>query len=217
MKDKPVPGEVSRPHPGGKRGAMISLDESAKAAWRARKSVRLRAWATQQLDKCGRPNGKRAQVQCLLDAFRKKVPYVNDPKWAEFIAKPEQLLCLDDELCIVGGDCDDSAVGMCSLCLCIGLDAMIVGQSSREPGDTPTHVYFGFKDDLGTWVRADATTNYPVGKVQPYIKEWWVDPAEGIAETGLGDLVTFERPEGLQDAPDKSALYTGRFSGLFRR
>jgi len=219
MIEKPVPGVLARPHPGGKRGAMISLDETAKGAWRDRMSPRLRAWATQQLDKCGRPTGKRARVQCLLDAFRKKVPYLADPKWGEFIASSDQLLCVDEDknLCFIGADCEEHARAMAALCLCIGIDAMIVGQSSRDPADVPTHVYFAFKDDLDSWVRGDSTTTYPVGRVAPYLREWWVDPSEGVAEAGLGDIVVMGATDGLQDAPKNGAVYTGRYAGLFSK
>ena len=70
-------------------------------------SPRLRAWVTQQLDKCGvSTGGRREKATCILDAFRKKVPYVHDPVMGEFMATPDQLLCLDEGgLCIIGGDC----------------------------------------------------------------------------------------------------------------
>jgi hypothetical protein len=109
MIDKPVPGVVTdaRTHPAGKKGARISLEEVAERAWKARMSPRLRAWVTQQLDKCGcSTGGRREKAACILDAFRKKVPYVHDPVLGEFMATPDQLLCLDEGgLCIIGGDC----------------------------------------------------------------------------------------------------------------
>ncbi len=197
---------------------MIGLDETAKRAWEARKSPRLRAWATQQLDKCGRPDGKRAQVQCLLDAWRAKVPYVADPKMVEFIAHPEHLLCLGDGLCIVGSDCEEHALGMAAAVMSVGIDAMIVGQSSHEPADVPSHVYFAFKDDLDNWVRADATTPYAVGKVAPYLKEWWIDPAKGIEETGMGDFVALGAPEEgpSEGLGDEFQPHVGHYAGLFQ-
>jgi len=106
IREKPAPGVDARPHPAGVKGAKRSLVEVAERAWKARMSPRLRAWATQQLDKCGRPTSRRQQAQCILDAFRKKVPYVADPVMGEFMATPEQTLCLDEGgICIVGGDC----------------------------------------------------------------------------------------------------------------
>jgi hypothetical protein len=109
MIDKPVEGVKTdaRPHPPGKKGARLSLDEVAERAWKARMSPRLRAWATQVLDKAGVSRGSRKQkMQALLDAFRAKVPYIADPVMGEFMATPNQLLCLDEGgLCIIGGDC----------------------------------------------------------------------------------------------------------------
>lgn len=97
----------SRPHPAGGKGARLSLQEVADRSWIARMDPRLRAWVTQQLDKCGASEkGRREKAQCILDAFRKKVPYVADPVMGEFIATPSQTLCLDDGgLCFIGGDC----------------------------------------------------------------------------------------------------------------
>ena len=109
MIDKPVEGVQTdaRPHPAGRRGALLSLDEVADRAWKARMSPRLRAWVTQQLDKCGVSTASRRQkAQCILTAFRKKVPYIADPVMGEFMATPDQILCLDEGgLCIIGGDC----------------------------------------------------------------------------------------------------------------
>jgi hypothetical protein len=109
MIDKPVAGVQtdSRPHPAGGKGARLSLREVAERAWKARMSPRLRAWTTQVLDKAGASSGGRRQkAQAILDAFRKKVPYIADPVMGEFMATPEQTLCLDEGgLCFVGGDC----------------------------------------------------------------------------------------------------------------
>jgi hypothetical protein len=109
MIDKPVPGVKTdaRSHPSGFKGARLSLDECAQRSWHARMSPRLRAWVTQQLAACGASRGsRREKAQCILDAFRKKVPYIADPVMGEFMATPNQLLCLDEGgLCVVGGDC----------------------------------------------------------------------------------------------------------------
>jgi len=109
MIDKPINGVKTDagPHPAGAKGAKKSLQEVADRAWSARMSPRLRAWVLQQLDKKGvSRGGKRQKAQCILDAFRKKVPYVADPVMGEFMATPNQLLCLDEGgLCIIGGDC----------------------------------------------------------------------------------------------------------------
>jgi len=110
MIDRPVLGVQTdaRPHPAGARGAHLSLTEVAARAWKARMSPRLRAWVTQVLDKAGVSRGsRRQQGQAVLDAFRKKVPYVADPVMGEFMATPDQVLCLDEArgICIIGADC----------------------------------------------------------------------------------------------------------------
>jgi hypothetical protein len=193
MIEKPVEGVQTdaRPHPAGKKGARLSLKECAERAWKARMSPRLRAWVTQQLDKCGvSGGGRREKAQCILDAFRKKVPYVADPVMGEFIATPNQTLCLDEGgLCFVGGDCDDHSVGISAAMMSIGIPAMIVGSSHREPYDVPTHVFCAFEDDLGAWVKMDGTTSLPVGRTAPHMREFWVEPGAVAKETGEGDFV----------------------------
>lgn len=218
MIDKPIEGvrTDARTHPAGAKGAKLSLKEVAERAWKARMSPRLRAWATQQLDK-GKASrgGRREKAQCLLDAFRAKVPFIADPVMGEFMATPDQLLCLDEGgLCIVGGDCDEATITLLAAIMSIGIPAMVIGSSHREPSEIPTHVFGAFEDDLGDWVRLDGTTRYPVGRVGPRIREWWVEPGEHAKERGEGDFVGMSGPadgEGtLGDALTMSdLLYPG--------
>jgi len=193
MIEKPVEGVQTdtRPHPAGAKGARLSLKEVAERAWKARMSPRLRAWVTQQLDECGVSTGShRQKAQCILDAFRKKVPYVADPVMGEFMATPDQTLCLDEGgLCFMGGDCDDHSIGLAAAMMSIGIDAMIIGSSSREPYDVPTHVFMGFKDELGAWVKMDGTTKLPVGHIAPHMREFWIEPGAKAKESGEGDFV----------------------------
>lgn len=194
INEKPVPNVQTdvRPHPGGKKGAKLSLEEVAKRAWAARMSPRLRAWATQVLDKAGVSRGTRRQkAKAILEAYRAKVPYIADPVMGEFIAHPDQTLCLDEGgLCIVGADCDDSAVTLAAAMMSIGIPAKIVGSSHRPPVDVPTHVYMAFEDDLGEWVRMDGSApGLPVGKAPPRQREWWIDPGKDAKAKGEGDFV----------------------------
>ena len=154
-------------------------------------SPRLRAWTTQQLDKCGVSRGtRRKKMQCVLDAFRKKVPYVADPVMGEFIATPEQTLCLDEGgLCIIGGDCDDQTVVLVASAMSIGLPAMVIGSSHKHPHDVPTHVFGAFQDEQDDWVRMDGTTKHPIGRVAPHGREWWVEPGAEAKNRGEGDFV----------------------------
>jgi transglutaminase-like putative cysteine protease len=205
MTEKPVEGVQTdaRPHPAGKTGARLSLKEVAERAWKARMSPRLRAWVTQVLAAAGvSGGGRRQKAQAILDAFRKKVPYIADPVMGEFMATPEQTLCLDEGgLCFMGGDCDDHSIGLAAAMMSIGISAMIVGSSYRDPHDTPTHVFMAFEDELGAWVKMDGTTKLPVGRVAPSVREFWVEPGEKAKESGEGDFVGMSNGETGLGAP----------------
>lgn len=193
MIDKPVEGVTTdaRPHPAGRKGAKISLKEVAERAWKARMSPRLRAWVTQELEKCGSStSNRRSKVQCILDAFRAKVPYISDPVMGEFMGTPDQVLCLDEGgLCIVGADCDESTITTLAAVMSIGIPAMVIGSSHKEPLDVPTHVFGAFEDESGRWVKFDGTTKYQVGRVPVHMREWWVEPGAEAKERGEGDFV----------------------------
>lgn len=216
MIEKPVEGvqTVTRPHPAGSKGARLSLKEVAERSWKARMSPRLRAWVTQQLDKAGvSTGGRRQKGAAILEAFRKKVPYIADPVMGEFIATADQTLCLDEGgLCFVGGDCDDHSVGLAAAMMSIGISAMIIGSSHREPSDVPTHVYMAFEDELGSWVKMDGTTKLPVGRVSPAIREFWVEPGEHAKESGEGDFVGMAGAPGMLNAPATS--FELRYPGI---
>ena len=193
MIDRPVEGVQTdaRAHPAGKKGAKLSLKEVAERAWKARMSPRLRAWVTQALDRAKvSRGGRREKAQAILDAFRAKVPYIADPLMGEFMATPDQLLCLDEGgLCIIGGDCDEATITLLAALMSIGIPTQVVGSSHREPYDVPTHVFGAFEDDLGQWVRLDGTTQLPVGRAPPRTREWWVEPGADAKATGDGDFV----------------------------
>lgn len=205
MIDKPVVGVQTdaRPHPAGAKGARLSLNEVADRAWKARMSPRLRAWVTQVLDKAGvSTGGRRQKAQAVLDAFRKKVPYIADPVMGEFMATPEQSLCLDEGgLCFVGGDCDDHSIGLAAAMMSIGIPAMIIGASYRDPIDVPTHVFMAFQDDFKDWVRMDGTTKQSVGRVSPSRREFWVEPGSVAKDSGEGDFVGMSGASGMLAAP----------------
>lgn len=191
--DKPIEGVTvdQRPHPAGREGSLLSLKEVGERAWKARMSRRLRAWVTQRLAEANvSESPRRKKAQAILDAYRKKVPYIADPVMGEFMATPEQTLCLDDGgLCIIGGDCDDAAIVLIACMLCIGIPAMVVGSSHKHPYEVPTHVFMAFQDEHGEWVRMDGTTKYPVGRTGSHQREWWVEPGAEAKERGEGDFV----------------------------
>lgn len=218
MIDKPVEGvhTDARTHPSGRKGAKLSLKEVAERAWKARMSPRLRAWVTQELAKANASTaGKRKKAQVILDAFRAKVPYIADPVMGEFMATPNQLLCLDEGgLCIIGGDCDEAAITLAAALMSIGIDVMIVGSSHKPPHNVPTHVFLAFKDDLGEWVRMDGTTKLPVGRVPPHSREWWVEPGSEAKERGEGDFVGMSGGEGSGELSKPTTMLDLLYPGI---
>lgn len=218
MIDKPVEGVQTdaRPHPAGRKGAMLSLQEVADRSWKARMSPRLRAWVTQQLDKCGVSRGSRRQkAQCVLDAFRKKVPYIADPVMGEFMETPDQTLCLDEGgLCFIGTDCDGAAITLAAAMMSIGIPAMIIGSSHKEPYDVPTHVFMGFQDELDDWVKMDGTTRFPAGQVAPHSREWWYEPGKQAKDVGEGDFVGMSEAEKQAGVSGPSNAFDLLFPGL---
>lgn len=214
--DKPIEGVKtdSRPHPAGRPGARLSLAEVAERSWKARMSPRMRAWAMKVIAEAGvSRGGRREKAQAILDAFRKKVPFIADPVMGEFMAKPEQTLCLDEGgLCFIGGDCDDQTIGINAALMSIGIPCMVVGSSHRDPATTPTHVFGAFEDDMGEWVRFDGTTDLPVGHAAPRIREWWVEPGEKAKEKGEGDFVGMSddgAAVSLTASNDESGMLSG--------
>lgn len=207
IQEKPLEGiqTDARSHPAGARGAKISLQETADRAWKARMSPRLRAWTTQVIDKAGAAKGGRRQkVTAILDAARNQTFYVADPLMGEFIATPDQILCLDKEkgLCIKGIDCDEYSVLLAAAYMSIGIPAMIIGSSHKEPADVPTHVFCAFQDELDNWVRTDGTTNHPVGQTAQHLREWWLEPGKDAKEKGVGDFVGMsEKDVGVSGSP----------------
>jgi hypothetical protein len=129
-------------------------------------------------------------MQCILDAFRKKVPYMADPLMGEFMETPDQMLCLDEGgLCFIGTDCDGATITLDAAGMSIGIPTMVIGSSHKEPYDVPTHVFGAFQDELGDWIKMDGTTRHPVGQVAPHSREWWVEPGKAAKDRGEGDFV----------------------------
>lgn len=215
MTEKPVEGVQTdkRPHPAGGKGARLSLKEVAERAWKARMSPRLRAWATQVLAAANvSTGGRRQKGQAILDAFRKKVPYIADPVMGEFMETPDQTLCLDEGgLCFIGTDCDGAAITLAAAMMSIGINAAIIGSSHKDPLDVPTHVFMAFEDEIGTWVKMDGTTKLSVGHVAPHAREFWVEPGAEAKESGEGDFVGMSSEHGLAAPPNPFDLI---FPGL---
>jgi len=218
MIDKPVEGVVTdaRPHPAGAKGAKISLNEVAERAWKARMSPRVRAWTTQELAKANASTAdRRKKVECILAAYREKVPYVQDPVMGEFMATPDQVLCLDEGgLCIVGSDCDEATITMLAAIMSIGIPGMVIGSSHKTPVNVPTHVFGAFQNEAGKWIKFDGTTKHPVGKAPPTLREWWVEPGKKAKQTGEGDFVGMAGSGTLSGASKLPSTFDLRYPGI---
>jgi hypothetical protein len=132
----------------------------------------------------------------------------------EFMAHPDQTLCLDEGgLCLLAGDCDDMAITLAAAMMSIGINAMIIGSSHREPLDTPTHVYMAFEDDMGDWVRMDGTTNLPIGSAPPRAREFWLEPGKEAKEKGVGDFVGMSGGalDGVEHRDPFATIYPGLY------
>lgn len=190
---------VQQVHPGGAAGVKFSLEEVARRVAEARNDPRLKGWAGQVLVAAGKPRGVRAQMQALLDAFRKRTMYVPDPTQTEMIASPRVTLCLDEHgLCMPAGDCDDRVVALAGAAKSLDFDVRIIGQAfNNEP--VASHVIFSVRDpdvlENGGWLKIDPSSEtWRVGEAAYATKEWELDPMT-MSSTGLGGV-------GSSDAGD---------------
>jgi len=169
---------VTRKHPGGERGAKISLHEVARRIREGRLDPRVRGWASQQIDKAGRPKRLVDRAQAILDGLRKKAAYLPDPIGAEMIVAPHVTLCLDDTLCMIGADCDDLCVAFGSAAMSVGIPTHVVGQAF-DGTRTPTHVICAVQNDWGDWLRVDPSHDrLPVGQAIHATWEITLDPLD---------------------------------------
>lgn len=176
---------VQKVHPGGAKGVKFSLAEVAARTKEGRNDPRIKGWAGRVLISAGKPKGVKAQMQALLDAFRKQTMYVPDPVQTELITKPSATLCLDElGLCMPAGDCDCRVVCLGSVGLSIGIDVKIIGQAfNYEPIES--HVIFAVRDPELGWLKIDPShDNWPVGRTAMATKETELDPMAD-PKTGL--------------------------------
>jgi len=171
---------VTRKHPGGAKGARISLHEVARRIRDGRLDPRVRVWAIQQLHKAGRPTRYQERAQAILDGLRKKALYIPDPTQAEVIQSAALTLCLDPQgsLCFLGGDCDDLVVAFGSATMSVGIPTHVVGQAF-DGSNTPTHVIAAIQAESGDWLRADPShERLPVGQAIHATGEISLDPLD---------------------------------------
>jgi len=138
-----------------------------------------RGWLGQVLIAAGRPQGVRAQTQTLLNALRDQTMYLADPVHMEWIQRATRTLCLKPGQCNPVADCDDYSVALATVTILAGIPTQFVEQ--HWDGAEQDHILIAVRDENGTWLRVDPSTNWPVGKAATADKEVWVDPLKDIA------------------------------------
>lgn len=183
---------VEKPHPGGQKGANLSLREIAIRLREGKEDGRVGAWASRTFNRNGRPKTHRAKAQVLLDEFRKSFAYHPDPIGTEAIKGAAQTMCLDDKgLCFEGGDCDDLCVALGSACMTLGIPVRVLAQAFDD-ADIPSHVLFEIQTEQGEWLPVDPSSDsMRVGRKFPAKKEWRLDPMKD-----LEDVVGASGPSG---------------------
>jgi hypothetical protein len=177
-------------HPGGSTGVRFSLEEVARKIKDARNDPRLKGWAGQVLIAAGRPQGVRAGMQALLDAFKAKTLYVDDPTQTEMIAKPHVTLCLDPHgLCMPASDCDDRVVALGGAAASLNWDVRVIGQAFGGAPDA-SHVIFAVYDPIEkAWLKVDSCgENWTVGMAAPATREWEIDPMTMTTTQSFADV-----------------------------
>lgn len=182
----PVP-VVRRPHPDGAKGAKRSLEACAERVQADYADPFVVAFARRTLVEKGMPKGARAKAAVFLSLFGprqgSRVKYVLDPSNIEYIASARHLLCLDStnkDLCHAAGDCDELAAAFCSLCMAVGIDCVLVGQSYSRDSGVPVHVLAAIFDPATEkWYRCDPCSPMGVGQAHPATSEVEVDPLTG--------------------------------------
>lgn len=217
----PVP-VVKRPHPDGARGAKRSLEACAERVRADYTDPFVVAFARRTLAEKGVPKGARAKAAVFLSLFGprpgSRVKYILDPSNVEYLASARHLLCLDStnkDLCHAAGDCDELAAAFCSLCMAVGVDAVLVGAAYSRDSNVPVHVLAAIFDPATEkWYRCDPCSPMGVGQSHPATNEVEVDPLTGKVPdfsgpnppayfVGVGGLPNIPQP-----APYRHALGT---------
>ena len=193
-------------YPTGVGGVRLSLDTMATMIREGSLSKKVMGWAADRLRECGldgrSPNHTNfARACCLLDAVRKKVVYMPDPPGVELIKSAEVTLCLRDDVCVSGADCDCITVALGSVCMAAGIPFRIVKQTFHPDaeGNTPQeHVLGEGQSEDGSWFSMDGSTNLPCGQKLPAASEFRVDPLDpkyvGLSGTSGAELIGIGRP-----------------------
>ena len=137
-----------------------------------------RGWAGQVLIAAGKPKGVRAQTQAILDAARGQTMYVADPVHMEWIQTAVRTLCLKPGQCNPIEDCDGLTVVMGTICPLIGIPVQLIEQHWENAEQD--HILVAVRDEYGTWLKVDPSTDWPVGRAATADREIWIDPMQDV-------------------------------------
>lgn len=157
-------------------GVRTSLEEVARRAAAGGTHPRVRSWSIEQIHaarQAGRSvKGDRARAEILLQTVQRTKTWVPDPVAAEYIPGAHLLACNVDDKdgpCLKGDDCDGLVVLFVACCLSVGLHAMVVGHAYNSARNIQ-HVLGAVRIN-GTWLYADPSYDFPLGKCEPFSRE----------------------------------------------
>ena len=184
-------------YPDGEAGIRRSVDVIAQKIRQGALDPLVVGWGDARLREAGidgrdLPN-EYDKASALLEAFRERTVYRQDPPGTEWIQSATTTLCLGPGLCITGGDCDDMVVALGSVFLAQSIPTQVVKQSFGA--DAQQHVLLGFESN-GTWYYADPSTRQPITTRSQAVEEVWFDPMDHNGATGVGgtaEIVTLGR------------------------
>lgn len=206
-----------REHPWGEAGVRLSLEEVAKKVVEGYQSPKVRAWAIECLERARREEGRKAntereRAEILLRAVQRKL-WTPDPVGTEFMTGAHLMACdrsTKDEICFLGGDCDDVTILLPSCFMSVGLYTLVVGHAYDKKKNIE-HVLCAVR--VGKrWHYADPSTDFPLSKCVDFTRERIISLPD--MKVRCDDDVCLRNDPTKWD-PDKSGFVTkGMFVGV---
>ena len=118
-------------------------------------------------------------IAAIFDWVKENVRYVPDPigesgDETELIISPIKMVSMYSEGNSIAGDCDDIALLTASLYRSIGIPANITIMDTKGEGYDHA-VCKVYSDKLSEWLTVDASSRYPLGWEESYIKSSIID------------------------------------------
>jgi len=186
---KPPSGDVQRDHPRGMKGVRDAAELVAEAIVRGMRNRWMVIWTRNRLTEA-RPPPPRGRLSAdwaaavLFEAVKKRVAFVPDPVDTEFMAPPEQILCIDPEAaCLLAGDCDEQLIALGSALEACGIDVRLLVR--RYPGMRQAHIMVEYLNDAGDWTCLDPSLDSGVCSSAPYSEEFRIVPRSYDDDKGV--------------------------------